>query len=58
MLRVLCLKQASAQKFCSTATTHTIVNRQNVIVLFRAALLLLPLYGLHYLFIVYRPNIE
>ncbi len=56
MLRVLCLKQASAQNLCST--THTIVNRQNMTVLFRAALLLIPLYGLHYLFIVYRPNIE
>ncbi|XP_054157938.1 calcitonin gene-related peptide type 1 receptor-like [Oppia nitens] len=35
-----------------------LITRQSIIVSLRAAILLLPLYGLHYLFVVYRPNIE
>ncbi|KAH7640529.1 calcitonin related peptide type 1 receptor [Dermatophagoides farinae] len=39
-------------------TSSTLFNRQSFLVSLRAAVLLLPLYGLHYLFIVYRPKIE
>lgn len=38
--------------------SSTLFNRQSFMVSLRAAVLLLPLYGLHYLFIVYRPKIE
>ena len=37
---------------------QSVFNRQSILVSLRAAVLLLPLYGLHYLVIVYRPKIE
>ncbi|KAJ6223587.1 hypothetical protein RDWZM_002132 [Blomia tropicalis] len=36
----------------------SVFSRQSILVSLRAAVLLLPLYGLHYLFIVYRPKID
>lgn len=51
-------------KSSSTTTTSTsthlghMFNRASILVSLRAAVLLLPLYGLHYLVIVYRPRIE
>ena len=48
------------QVICLTANAggQGVITRQSVMISLRAALLLLPLYGLHYLVIVYRPNIE
>lgn len=37
---------------------QSVFSRQSILVSLRAAVLLLPLYGLHYLVIVYRPKIE
>ncbi len=64
LLRVLCIKANASfgsQPQCNAGhipNSGGVITRQSVIVSLRAAILLLPLYGLHYLFIVYRPNIE
>ncbi len=64
LLRVLCIKANASfgtQSQCNDGNIPNsggVITRQSVIVSLRAAILLLPLYGLHYLFIVYRPNIE
>ncbi|CAG2168000.1 unnamed protein product [Oppiella nova] len=64
LLRVLCIKASSTLGSQYANSGHIsnsgsgVITRQSIIVSLRAAILLLPLYGLHYLFVVYRPNIE
>ena len=42
----------------TTTTTTSSLSKASFMVSLRAATLLLPLYGLHYLVIVYRPNVQ
>ncbi|CAG2116971.1 unnamed protein product, partial [Medioppia subpectinata] len=66
LLRVLCIKASSTMGPQYSNSGHInnsgagggVITRQSIVVSLRAAILLLPLYGLHYLFVVYRPNIE
>lgn len=43
---------------CNSRNYPSVFTRQSILISLRAAVLLLPLYGLHYLLIVYRPKIE
>lgn len=52
------LQQQQQQTSARHRQSSTLFNRQSFLVSLRAAVLLLPLYGLHYLFVVYRPKIE